>query len=104
MFTSGIWSMIGEADEVRRSKERVTIAVTLENATEPMSPQLLADVTGMKPGNVRKLLHNMSKSGEVSKHGRGQYIHPSKTPEYETSDVPGNNGNKVTIATDEPIL
>jgi hypothetical protein len=76
-FDGGFWMLLGEAGEVRRSNERVTILVTLESATEPMSPSELADVTGMKPGNVRKLLHSMSKAGEVLKIGRAQYVHSS---------------------------
>lgn len=75
-FTGGFWNVIGEASEVRRSDERVIIAVTLEQVTEPMSPREIADVTGMKPGNVRKLLFGMAKTGEVQKSGRGLYLHP----------------------------
>ena len=96
-FDGGVWGLLGEAGEVRRSSERVTILVTLESATEPMSPQTLADVTGMKPGNVRKLLHSMSKAGEVVKSGRGQYIHPDNHALLQAVETPGNNGNAVTI-------
>ena len=56
-FVSGIWSLTGEAADVRRSGERDNILVTLEEAEEPMSPSDLAHVTGMKNGNIRKLLH-----------------------------------------------
>jgi hypothetical protein len=80
-FTSGVWSVIGDASEVRRSEERVTIAVTLEQAGAPMSPVEIADVTGMKGGNVRKLLHHMAKAGEVEKCGRAQYVHPRHRPQ-----------------------
>lgn len=92
-FTAGLWSIKGEAADVRRSAERGNIAVTLEQATEPMSPSDLADVTGMKNGNIRKLLFQMSKAGEVKKTGRGRYVHPSKEAELSGG---GNNGNKVT--------
>lgn len=56
-----------------------------------MSPTDLANVTGMKNGNIRKLLFMMGKAGEVRKSGRGRYLHPSKVTE-----TPGNNGNEVT--------
>lgn len=75
-FTGGLWNVTGEADVVRRSDERGNILVTLEAATEPMTPSELADVTGMKNGNIRKLLFSMAKAGEVQKSGRGRYIHP----------------------------
>lgn len=93
-FTAGLWTVKGEAADVRRSSERGNIAVTLEQATEPMSPSELADVTGMKNGNIRKLLFQMSKAGEVKKSGRGRYVHPSKEVELSGG---GNNGNKVTM-------
>ena len=46
----------GEAGEVRRSNERGNIIATLERADGPMSPSEISDVTGMKNGNVRRLL------------------------------------------------
>jgi len=79
-FAAGIWTMTGDAAGVRRSGERGRILAALEEATEPLSPSVLADVTGMKSGNIRKLLHGMVKAGEVRKSGRGGYIHPAKIP------------------------
>ena len=70
---SGIWTLTGEAADVRRSSERGNILVTLEEAGEPMSPSDLSHVTGMKNGNIRRLLHSMVKAGEVQKTGRGRY-------------------------------
>ncbi|PBC00885.1 AAA family ATPase [Mesorhizobium sp. WSM3860] len=75
-FVGGIWTLCGEAADVRRSSERGNILATLEEASEEMSPSELAHVTGMKHGNVRKLLHVMAKVGEVRKTGRAKYIHP----------------------------
>jgi hypothetical protein len=75
-FSGGLWTITGEAADVRRSDERGNILVTLEEAFDPMSPTELADVTGMKPGNIRRLLHSMMKAGEVRKTGRGRYCHP----------------------------
>ena len=88
-FTAGYWSLIGEAADVRRSGERGNILVTLEEAVEPMSPSELANVTGMKNGNIRKLLHAMAKAGEVQKTGRGRYIH-SKNIKNFAQPTPGN--------------
>jgi hypothetical protein len=100
-FSAGIWTLKGEAAEVRRSNERGNILVTLEQATEPLSPSTLADVTGMRNGNVRKLLFMMAKAGEVQKTGRGLYIHPQNQHlRSETSD-PGNNGNVGNNAPDK---
>jgi hypothetical protein len=84
-FVSGIWTLTGEAADVRRSGERGNILVTLEEAGEPMSPSDLSHVTGMKNGNIRRLLHVMAKAGEVQKTGRGQYIHPKNAVEKHPS-------------------
>lgn len=92
-FDAGLWTMLGNAADVRRSDERVTIAVTLKEASEPMSPKDIAIVTGMKDGNVRKLLHTMVKAGEAMKSGRGAYFHPERVSEFGFSKTPGNNGN-----------
>lgn len=92
-FNAGLWTMLGNAAEVHRSNERVTIAVTLKEASEPMSPKEIAIVTGMRDGNVRKLLHTMGKAGEAMKSGRGAYFHPDRTAEFGFSKTPGNNGN-----------
>jgi hypothetical protein len=95
-FTAGYWNVTGEAADVRRSDERGNILVTLEQAPEPMSPTELADVTGMKNGNVRKLLFSMMKAGEVQKSGRGRYVHPRNAGSEAASVEAANNGNAVT--------
>jgi RecA-family ATPase len=84
-FSEGKWTVAGEADVVTGSKERGNILTALRDSPEAMSPSELADVTGMKPGNVRKLLWAMVKSGEVLKTGRGRYVHPLSAP------VPGQD-------------
>jgi hypothetical protein len=92
-FTDGLWSITGDAADVRTSDERGHILGTLAGATEPMSPSEIADVTGMRNANIRRLLFKMAKAGEVQKTGRGHYIHPENqhlNPEHKT---PGNNGN-----------
>jgi hypothetical protein len=72
-FVAGIWNVTGEAADVRRSGERGNILAALEESAEPMSPTELTGITGMKNGNIRKLLHSMLKAGEVQKTGRGRY-------------------------------
>ena len=92
-FDAGMWSALGDAADVTRSRERVTISVTLEEAAEPLSPNVIADVTGMKPGNVRRLLYSMMKAGEARKIGRGAYIHPKNEARFSNIQTPGNDGN-----------
>ncbi len=97
LFSAGMWTVTGEAAEVRQSGQRGNIQVTLKEATEPMSPTELADVTGMSNGNIRKLLFNMAKAGEVQKTGRGRYIHPENQHLNPIPKTPGNNGNNGNI-------
>jgi len=73
-FTSGVWTLAGDASDVRRSSERGNILAALDKATDPMSPSEISDVTGMKNGNIRRLLFAMLDAGEVQKTGRGRYV------------------------------
>lgn len=73
-FAAGSWTVTGNAPDVRRSAERGNILSALEEADEPISPKVIADVTGMRPGNVRRLLNSMMKDGEVQKSGHGLYV------------------------------
>ncbi|WP_422040161.1 AAA family ATPase [Roseibium sp.] len=95
-FDGGLWTIQGDAAEVHRSKERSRILSALRDATEPWKPNVIADVTGMKPGNVRRLLIKMVAAGEAQKTGHGQYIHPENAhfvTEEPGIPTPGNSGN-----------
>ena len=59
---SGLWAIIGEATEVRRTDERSSILDALNSADEPMSPQDIAIATGMPRNNVDQLLFKMAKA------------------------------------------
>jgi len=74
--TTGRWSILGDAADVRRSDERRAIQKAISAAGEPLSPSEIAAATGMKDANVRVLLHKMAKDGEVTKGGRGRYDNP----------------------------
>ncbi|WP_114010571.1 AAA family ATPase [Cohaesibacter intestini] len=89
-FAGGIWSMHGEATEVRRSSERAAILDELLTADEWLTPTDIAIITGRNKNPVTKMLSLMSKSGEVMKAKKGHYYHPSRT-----DLTPGNVGNKV---------
>jgi hypothetical protein len=55
------------------SNQRLQIVQLLEGRDELMSPQAVADALGMKPNNVRFLLSEMLKDGQVSSPSRGLY-------------------------------
>ena len=82
-FNGGLWTVIGNAADVRRSDERGQIIRALDEAGEEMSPTDVADATGMKNANVRKLLAQMVKAGEVAKVRHGIYAAPKLGPERD---------------------
>ncbi|MEP0940241.1 MAG: AAA family ATPase [Rhizobiaceae bacterium] len=93
-FEGGIWTMIGDASEVRRSSQRSSILSELESATAPMSPTELVAATGMKLNNLNQILYRMNKAGEVQKFSHGKYIHPHRTDLYAEPN-PGKIDKKV---------
>src|SRR5829696_2839844 len=54
--TTGQWSVLGEAAEVRRTDERTILLNALREQGQPMSPAELASATGMKSASVRQLV------------------------------------------------
>jgi RecA-family ATPase len=91
--TTGQWLILGEATDVRRSGERSTILQALHEATEAMLPLDVAEVTGFKRENAKKLLREMAKAGEVVSLGpRKGYVHPMRKDLLP----PGSHGYQVT--------
>jgi hypothetical protein len=68
------WTILGVAADVQRSDERSRIIAALQASSEPMGPSEIADASGMKPTNVRFLLHKMMEAGEVRQEARGRYV------------------------------
>lgn len=75
-FDNGRWSILGDADEVRKSGERRKIVSALKVAGGEIGPKSIADLTGMKAVNVRNLLGKMVASGEVMQPRVGFYTLP----------------------------
>ena len=87
--TTGQWSMLGNASEVRRSDERKVIAEVIGNADEPISPAEIAATLGLPTNNVKQLLFKMAKNGEVEKTGRGKYVTSYRPPNLDNSITNG---------------
>jgi DNA polymerase len=69
------WTIIGDADEVKRSNERENILKAFAEAgAEPLSPNQIAAATGMKPTNVRKLMQRMKVDGLIKAAKYGKYV------------------------------
>lgn len=71
--TRGLWTALGNANEVHRSDERSKLLAALRSSAAPLGPRDLAGITGMRDGNVRRLLGKMVAAGEIEKAGYGSY-------------------------------
>jgi hypothetical protein len=76
-FDAGRWSILGDADEVRKSDERRKIVAALKEAGDEQTPTDIAKLTGMKVQNVRVLLRKMVASGDVMQPRVGFYSPPA---------------------------
>lgn len=72
--TTGQWTVLGPASEVRRSDERQAILDILASSDDPMRPNEIAGELGQKVTNVQRLLSKMAKDGDVTKVTYGKYI------------------------------
>jgi hypothetical protein len=74
LFRAGVpgWSLIGDADAARRSKERDDVLRVL-SGHGPMQPSEIATALSKRPGTVRKLLLFMTRDGEIERDGEGRY-------------------------------
>jgi RecA-family ATPase len=76
-FDGGRWSILGDADEIRKSDERRKIVAALKEACDELTPMAIAKLTGMKVENIRVLLRKMFASGEVIQPRVGYYAAPA---------------------------
>jgi DNA-binding MarR family transcriptional regulator len=68
----GLWDLLGEAREFNMSQERQDIILTLKE-NGPLYPKELADKTGKKRENVKKLMADMHRGGDLRKLINGRY-------------------------------
>jgi hypothetical protein len=70
---SCLWRITGDAAAVTRSKGRQQILDAIAQASEPIGPRDIADITSMRSQNVRQLLHKLLAEGAIEKAGHGKY-------------------------------
>lgn len=73
IFNGGLWSVRGDAADVRRSDERSVIVEALKDNRGPMTPSEVAIALGKQVNNIKQLLFKMAKSEEVYRVGKGRY-------------------------------
>src|SRR5262249_6691183 len=78
------WRLAGDAAAGRRSSEGGAVLAAIEESREPIGPNDIAAITGMRAGNVRRLLAKLVKEGVIEKTTYGR---------YRWGANPGNTGN-----------
>jgi AAA domain/Bifunctional DNA primase/polymerase, N-terminal/IclR helix-turn-helix domain len=67
------WQVAGDARDLRRSTERAKVLDAIKEAGEPIGPNTIASMVGMKAGSVRMLLQKLAKEGVIERVGYGKY-------------------------------
>lgn len=108
-----LWSVLGKADEVRRSDERQDILNLLAPSKEPMAPGEIAAVLNKHPTSTRTLIHKMKHDGQVKSFGNKyhlpSYVPPEPEPKPKKSkskkgeNVPAFPGTDLTGNAPNPI-
>lgn len=72
-FDQGTWTVLGNADDVKRSDQQRKILEALTDATAILTPAEIAKETGIPNTSVRHMLGRLVKDGKAEKNGFGQY-------------------------------
>lgn len=78
-FDGGIWSALGNVDDIKRSGQRKQILEAMSDSLVAMAPADIAKASGLKATNVRQLLRKMVTDGELEKTAFGAYRLATKT-------------------------
>lgn len=76
----GLWTLLGNANDVSRSSERKRILDVVEHALDAPTTAEIVAATGMRKHNVEQLIYKMLRAGEIehAEGRRGRYAMPSK--------------------------
>jgi hypothetical protein len=91
-FDAGSWTLLGEAADVLRSKERRAVLEIVTPVTGGVTPAEVAMALGKPANNVRHLMFKMLTDGELRRLSNSKYI-PGVTPNGGNRGSRGNAGN-----------
>lgn len=80
-FSSGRWTIEGNAAEVRQTKERKQVLDVLGRASDRLSAGQVAEATGQSSDAARKMLDRLTVTGDVTKSGARYALAPEKQDE-----------------------
>jgi hypothetical protein len=94
------WTIEGDAEEVRLSKERADILLTLNRSPSPLTPKEVSDMMpGAKYNNVKYLMWAMLGDGQLVKDDRGRYSPANPTnPPHPTNSTNSTNPASERVA------
>lgn len=92
-----LWSVLGKAEEVKRSGERQEILDLLFQTGEPMSPSNIAELLDKPPGAIRNLLWKMKGTEEIKLFGN-KYQLPDFAPPEPTKIRKSAKAKNVTAS------
>jgi predicted Rossmann fold nucleotide-binding protein DprA/Smf involved in DNA uptake len=72
-FKDGVWTVLGDSDDVKRSEQQRAILQVITDATGILTPAEIAKESGVPPASVRHMLARLVKDGKIEKNGHGQY-------------------------------
>jgi biotin operon repressor len=88
----GMWTALGDAADLRRSKERQDIIDVLAQADEPMSPKAIADELSKNQNTIRRLIMKLADEGVIQRVKPGLYS-PTADPSSSVHSVHGVHGS-----------
>jgi hypothetical protein len=93
------WTLVGDAEKYRISKERQDIVRVLEEAGEPMTPKEVAEFLSKPPNTVKYLMWKMSKDGQLATVGQGRYS-LTANPANPLTANPGSSDGSVSAVSE----
>ena len=94
------WTIQGDAEQYKLSKERQEIRRVVEMADEPVTPTYVADALGKSYNAVKKTMWEMSRDGQLSSTGNGRYTPVTGNPGHPGNPHKPGVSNPVTEVTE----
>lgn len=94
------WTIQGDAEQYKVSKERREIWDVVETADESVTPTYVADALGKSFNTVKKLMWEMSKDGQLRSTGNGRYTTVASNPGNPSNPKGEQRAGSVTEVTE----
>jgi RecA-family ATPase len=92
---NGSWQLLGDATELRLTKERQDIIETLREAKEPLQPHQVAKALEKSSEAIRQMMTRMAKAGEIKSTGYGKYTTCHTSHGSHTADITNGKDNGI---------